>query len=152
MTTTIPPRQTTEQRRAAHAWSVIAEIVRKYPHRIENGKQIPDKRAKNYGHQLKDLPTRILAAGLGQTLAFLWAKRDEQTEELLRRLSDWVLDKRPNAGSTKAVPEPQALIRAIIADSADAMLLRRATEESLAYLQWLKRFAEAEGLTKGDDA
>ena len=29
--------------------------------------------------------------------------------------------------------------------------LRDATEEAVAHLQWLKRFAEAEGLTAGDN-
>ena len=30
----------------------------------------------------------------------------------------------------------------------DSNFLRRATDETLAYLQWLNRFAEAEGLTE----
>jgi len=145
-TTANPLRQTLDQRRAAHAWKAIVETLGKYP--------LPDKRAKAYGQQVKDLPTRILASGLGQALAFRWAKKDKDgtTEELLKHLSDWVLDKRQNASSTAAVPVPQSLLRAIIVDNADAMFLRRATEESIAYLQWLKRFAEAEGLTEGDNS
>ena len=149
--TTTTPRPTTDQRRAAHAWKAIEAILRKYPHRLRNGKQVPHDKAKKYGHQVKDLPTRILASGLGQAIAFRWAKRDEQTEDLLRHLSDWVLDKRSNERSTKSEPEPQALIRKLVADDTDAMFLRRATEEAIAYLQWLKRFAEAEGLTEGDN-
>jgi CRISPR/Cas system CMR-associated protein Cmr5 small subunit len=59
-----------------------------------------------------------------------------------------VLDKRANDKSTKPEPEPQALIRKLVADDTDSMFLRRATEEAVAYLQWLKRVAEAERLTE----
>jgi CRISPR-associated protein Cmr5 len=152
MTDTNRSCQTTEQRRAAHAWKAIEAIVRQYPHRTENGKRLADPNAKKYGQLVKDLPTRILASGLGQAIAFRWAKRDQQTEVLLQHLGDWVLDKRNNDKSTKPEPQPQALIRKLVADDTDAMFLRRATEEAIAYLQWLKRFAEAEGLTEGDNS
>ena len=50
---------------------------------------------------------------------------------------------------------PQAktvdLLERIVKGNSD--FLRRATDEVLAYLVWLKRFAEAEGLTdEGEDA
>jgi len=147
-------RQTTDQRRAAHAWKKIEWVLAKWPHRVDKGKRFPDPKAKEYGQLVKDLPTRVLASGLGQALAFRWAKgrEDEQTLGLLSHLGDWVLDKRKNPASTAPEPKPQALIRKLVADNADAAFLRRATEESIAYLQWLKRFAEAEGLTEGDNS
>jgi CRISPR-associated protein Cmr5 len=121
---------------------------------MENGQRVADPNAKKYGQLVKDLPTRILASGLGQAIAFRWAKGkdDEHTRALLQHLGDWVLDKRANDKSTKPEPQPQALIQKLIADDTDAMFLRRATEEAIAYLQWLKRFAEAEGLTEGDNS
>jgi CRISPR-associated protein Cmr5 len=150
---TIKPRQTTEQRRAAHAWNKVRWVLAQWPHRIDAGKRVPDRKAKEYSRVVQDLPTRILASGLGQALAFRWAKRkgpeDESTLALLRHVGDWVLDKRKNPTSTAPEPDPQALISRLVAD--DANFLRFATEEAIAYLQWLKRFAEAEELTEGDN-
>lgn len=145
------PRQTIDQRRAAHAWNKIEWVLGKWPHRVENGKRGTDPKAREYGQLVKDLPTRILASGLGQALAFRWAKGkdNEQTLALLQHLGDWVLDKRKNPASTKTEPQPQDLIRKLV--DADATFLRHATEEAIAYLQWLKRFAEAERLTEGDN-
>jgi CRISPR-associated protein Cmr5 len=153
MTTTLnTPRKTTQQRRAEHAWKAIEEVLQKYPLQTRDGKDVPDDNAKVYGRLVRDLPTRILASGLGQALAFRWAKRDKQTEALLQHLGDWLLDKRQNIGSTKPVPQPQELLRKLVAKDSDAMFLRLATEEAIAYLNWLKRFAEAHGLTEGDNS
>src|SRR5262249_40567465 len=87
----------------------------------------------------KKLPNRILAAGLGQALAFLAAKQQKKPslKKLLDNLTDWVLTKRPLRGE-----KPKSLMDSIIYGNSD--FLRRATEETLAYLQWLNRFAEAE--------
>jgi CRISPR-associated protein Cmr5 len=125
-----------EQCRAAHAWEAVQRVKVK-PHK------------KKYGDQAKKLPTRIMAAGLGQALAFLAAK--DYAPELPVDIGDWVLDKRGNPGSTKPALDKHALIKAVMAGSSD--FLRRATDEALAYLQWLNRFAEAEGLTdKAEEA
>ena len=35
-------------------------------------------------------------------------------------------------------------------NSSDSDFLRRATDETIAYLQWLNRFAEAEGPAEGN--
>ena len=53
-------RQTLEQRRANHAWEAIRQILQDYPP--------PSIKGKKYGGQAKKLPTRIMAAGLGQVL------------------------------------------------------------------------------------
>jgi CRISPR-associated protein Cmr5 len=104
------------------------------------------KHAKKFGGQARKLPTRIMASGLGQALAFLKAKG--YAPDLLVELGDWVLDKRSTPGSTKPKPKDDALLQAVIGGHSD--FLRRATDESLAYLQWLTRFAEAAGLTEGE--
>ncbi len=136
-----------DQRRAQHAWERVQEILKKYPPQRKNGRTTPADRAKKIGGQAKKLPMRILASGLGQALAFLRAK--DYAPEVLVALGDWVLDKRSNPDSKKPPPNDKALIEEIIKGSSD--FLRRATDESLAYLQWLNRFAEAEGLTEGED-
>ena len=121
--------QTLDQRRAAHAWEAVQEAKR--------------ERDKEFKGQAKKLPTRIIAAGLGQALAFLHAKG--YSPLLLRVLSDWVLDKRRKPESRAERPADNALIQHILNGTSEE--LRLATGETLAYLQWLTRFADAEGLT-----
>ncbi|MFH1575058.1 MAG: type III-B CRISPR module-associated protein Cmr5 [Acidobacteriota bacterium] len=122
--------QTLDQRRAAHAWSAVQAA--------KSGKNW-----REYRGQAKKLPTRIMTSGLGQALAFLHAKK--YAPELLKDIADWVLDKRRNPENAGEKPDEKALIEAIIQGDSDS--LRRATDETLAYLQWLNRFAEAEGLS-----
>ena len=120
---------TLDQRRAAHAWDVVDAVASR-----------ADKEKKEFGTQAKKLPTRIMAAGLGQALAFLEAQK--YAPELRDALADWIHRRRPSAS---ADPEQKRLVVRIIRGAAD--FLRFATAECLAYLQWLVRFADARGLT-----
>lgn len=136
---TRPGKPTLDQRRARHAWRAITRIKEEFA---------KDK-AKDYAGEAKKLPARILAAGLGSVLAFILAKaqrgtRDEKLHlaRLHEDLTDWVIRERP-----MTAPARDSLLKSII--EADSDFLRRATDETLAYLQWLNRFAEAEGLTEG---
>jgi CRISPR-associated protein Cmr5 len=134
-------RKTLDQRRASHAYDAVQAVKKKYAAKLDQ--------ARKFGGQARKLPTRIIASGLGQALAFLKAK--DYAPDLLIELGDWVLDKRAAAASTRAKPKDDALLLAVIQNSSD--FLRRATDEVLAYLLWLNRFAEAEGLselTEGD--
>lgn len=131
-------RQTLDQRRARHAWDVVQRAKSK-----QEQSQHADKGLNKFGGQAKRLPTRILAAGLGQALAFLKAK--DCTPGLLTELNAWVEQCIPPAPG-----DPQDLLERIIKGDSD--FLRRATDEVLAYLVWLNRFAEAEGLTEGDES
>ena len=119
-----------EQKRAKHAWKTIQTV-----------KQSAD-RIKEFGAQTKKLPVRILTSGLGPSLAFLAAKK--YAPDLQSALNNWIAD-RDWAKSSTATSNPNAsLIQRIIEN--DAEFLRLATNECMAYLQWLVRFAEAEGL------
>ena len=128
------PGPTLDQRRARHAWDAVARI-----------KSEPKARL-SYAREAKRLPVRILTAGLGHALAFLCAKagsgKESANTALLRDVADWVLDKRGNPDSAADRPAPNALIEKIVAG--DATFFRITTDEVLAYLQWLTRFAEAE--------
>ncbi|MGI5939684.1 MAG: type III-B CRISPR module-associated protein Cmr5 [Thermoleophilia bacterium] len=125
--------QSLDQRRAKHAWDVMQAA----------------KTCEDWG-QVKKLPVRILSCGLVQSLAVLNAKG--KSEALLSAIGDWILNKRKNPASTAEPPSPDKFISDIINE--DSIYLRWATNESLAYLQWLVRFAkleaESEGLTSGD--
>jgi CRISPR-associated protein Cmr5 len=118
--------QTLDQQRASHAWELVESVL----------KQGDDKKKKEFGTQAKKLPTRILTAGLGQALAFLEAKG--YAEPLRAGMASWINKRRP-------VPNGERLVVRVIQGDAD--FLRFATAECLAYLQWVVRFADAQGLT-----
>jgi len=132
-----PP--TLDQRRARHAWQAVQDAKQRQGC---HAKQEP----KKFGGQARKLPIRIVASGLGQALAFLKSK--DYAPGLLCEIADWVLDKRIHADSTNEKPGDDALLRHVIDGNSDT--LRRATDEVLAYLAWLNRFAEAEGLTEAE--
>jgi CRISPR-associated protein Cmr5 len=118
--------RTLDQRRAAHAWDVV-----------EKAGGLDEKDKETFAAEAKKLPTRILASGLGQALAFLEAKG---AAPLLREgLSDWLAQRRPPA----AGEEVRLVVRVI---RGDVDFLRFATAESLAYLTWLVRWCEARKL------
>jgi CRISPR-associated protein Cmr5 len=127
--------KTLDQQRAAHAWTVVEQMKGK--------SKEPTREKKEFGTQAKKLPTRIMAAGLGQALAFLHAK--EYAKDLQAALSDWLKIRRP----LKTAEDERLLVRVI---QGDADFQRYATAECLAYLVWLVRFADAAGLTEGQEA
>jgi len=95
---------------------------------------------KKYGSLARKVLTLIQTNGLGQTLAFLRAKgKDDPADAhnvLFKHLSQWTMSQvAPNAGS-------QNLLEWVLQTYSNNY--RWATAEALAYLAWLKRFAEAE--------
>jgi CRISPR-associated protein Cmr5 len=91
-----------------------------------------------YGRQAKRIPAQIQTNGLGQTLAFLRSKGkgrpDSEHQSLYNDLSSWVVVQMGWSNSD--------LLKKVLEN--DSATYRRATAEALAYLIWLKRFAEAE--------
>jgi CRISPR-associated protein Cmr5 len=134
------PAVSLDQCRARHAWKVVDDV--------EKNSKKDD--AKKFGGQARKLPMRIIGSGLGQALAFLKAK--DYAPQLLIALSDWFLYARPGGQGKQPRPNGGALETALLETiiHGDADLLRRATDEVLAYLMWLNRFAEAKGLTEGE--
>jgi CRISPR-associated protein Cmr5 len=134
-TTSTTAEPTLDQRRAKHAWEAVTSFT-------------SPKDAEEYAREAKKLPMRIIAAGLGQALAFLLAKAKDKKPNLKRlheHLTDWVIEKRPLSSAKRKHSLMESLLEG------DAEFLRRATDEVLAYLQWLNRFAEAQGLAEGED-
>lgn len=131
--------QSLDQRRAAHAYHALTKLR----------EQKPDQQ-DDCAREAKKLPIRIMASGLGQALAFLEAKsRDKKPgiEHLLETLADWVLIKLEMSPQIK---ENSVLI-SLMHSANDAQYLRRVTAEVLAYMQWLNRLFEAEGLPHKHD-
>jgi CRISPR-associated protein Cmr5 len=110
----------------------------------------PQDFKKKYGSLARKVPTLVLTNGLGQTLAFLLAKAKRHEPEQKRsveakahdllfvHLSNWVLSQ---VAPSTTVSNGDLLKWVLENDSA---AYRRATLEALAFLTWLKRFAEAE--------
>ncbi|GBD21228.1 hypothetical protein HRbin28_01677 [bacterium HR28] len=127
------PRQslqrTLEQQRAAAAWQCVTAARN-------------TQYAEDYGQLARQAASLVQMHGLGQTLAFLMSKRPKKQNEvnghlqLARDLSRWV--------SQQILGESRDDLREWIASQADVAAYRRATVEALAFLTWLKRFAEAE--------
>lgn len=122
--------QTLEQKRSQHAWKSVQQI------KEELKKE--ELKKKELARHAKKLPMRIKASGLGQALAFLNAKA-EKNNLLHEALTDWIVKER---GIT--AEQSRTLIEVVIKGNSDT--LRRSTEETLAWLEWFNRFAEAEGL------
>ncbi len=128
-------RQQTLQQRAANAWQAIGEVRSKQ-----------DKTRNEYGSLVRGLPALILSDGLGQALAFLKAKAKGDTNTsahglAYRHVSAWVCVQL--VGSAQ-----DDLLELVLKQNSHGY--RQATTEALAYLQWIKRFAEAENWKSAD--
>lgn len=117
-----------EQERAKAAWERVLAVKGK-PH------------AGKYGQLARSAPADIQANGLGQTLAFWNAKGEAHHRALFNDVSNWVRSQFRFSDDT--------LLEWII-NTADTDGYRRATAEAIAFLIWLKRFAEAELPKEGE--
>ena len=118
-------KKTLEQARALAAWN-FNQSLRQSPKR-EDTKRLA-----------KQLPVRIMSAGLGHALAFT---KQKGGDELLADISAWVAQRLKPTASSAGKSKPDIIERII---HGDADFLRRATDEILAYLIWINRFAEAD--------
>ncbi len=126
--------RTLEQQRAEAAWECINEVK-------------SQSWASNYRSIATKAPSLILTNGLGQTLAFLRSKSKRESEQqtqqgaenehaaLYQHISRWIKQR-------LGIPK-EDLLEWITTD-ANSQQYRLATAEALAFLTWLKRFAEAE--------
>ncbi len=124
--------QTLEQKRAKHA--------------LEKIKAVKQDKADDYVRHVKALPAAILMNGLGQALATELAsgKNDNDPHRLLaNHVSEWLLSKEANTKYASEGPRADAtsLLDQITARDQDAYLW--AQTEAIAYVTWLKKFANA---------
>lgn len=126
--------QSVAQRRAAHALACVEKHI--------------DKSYGNYANYVESLPATILMNGLGQAAATLLSKAEGRLTEphglLYADLQSWL------CGDDAAAPYPNApnLMKAIVEREQRDYLY--AQVEALAWLVWLKKFANAY-LKKGDN-
>jgi CRISPR-associated protein Cmr5 len=134
-------QQSLEQKRAAEAWKFVEEIEK-----FEDGDKGKDIR-KKYGSLAHKAPADIQIGGLAQTLAFWKAKstpkeRGKETseniahEKILSHISLWVTGK-------DGMDLGEIDFLNWLVNKAETSQYRRATAETLAFLVWVKRFAES---------
>lgn len=132
-------QRTLEQKRAAAAWDYIHQITDP-----KEDKAIQDK----YKTLANKAPADIQTSGLGQTIAFWKAKgKAEQGKEpnaekiahqkILAHLTKWLKSKDALGLQADDLVE-------WVSKTADVNDYRRATTEAIAFLIWLKRFAESD--------
>lgn len=121
-------RQTLSQQRAQAAWN-----------------HTPPSVSDAYLSLVRGASADIEVSGLGQTLAFYLSKNREEHQALIQYLTEWLLEQGPTAHLRTRAPAhtaPTARLMAAIQNGSSADY-RRLRTECLAYLGWLKRFAEA---------
>lgn len=122
-----------EQERANMAWECVSKVKN-------------TNYEKEYRQLARSAPADIQSNGLGQTLAFFRARGFENGNpkknganehyQLLAHISNWI--------RKQVAPSESEDIVEWIATQATTSDYRRATAETIAFLNWLKRFAEAE--------
>lgn len=116
--------------RAKIAWGWVEQVLSRFSG--ESG----DKAQKRYGTLARKLPALLQVSGLGQTLAFLFAKsrQGESAEGLLfSQFAGHLRD--------RLQLRPEGDFMYAVLDLTPAAY-RAATQEALAVADWLKRFAE----------
>ncbi len=134
-------RRTIDQERAQSAWEAVRKVS-------QQKQEIRDK----YRSLVRGFAADVMTHGLGQALAFLRAKSGGSRKKgkdanaahdmLYWHISKWVTKQMRWKNYTDE--KNGGLLHAIIAEECTSADYRRATTETLAYVEWLKRFAEAE--------
>ncbi len=124
--------QTLEQKRAKHALDQVKALQKEEP--------------GNYLSYVNALPAAILMNGLGQALATERAASDPAHHKLARHVSEWLLSLEAHTRYAPVSDEArldaaQWLLIRIVAGDQDAYLW--AQTEAIAYVTWLKKFANA---------
>lgn len=155
--------RTIEQRRADFAWINVSKAheqakqkaeAEQHTARDERVKQIRKALEdfagggknfkKSYSSLARSIPALLQTDGLGQTLAFLRAKGKDKGWDahtrLYEHLSDWVV--RQLRERNINLQDQNDLLGVVC--KLDSRVYRMAVVEALAYLRWIKRFAEAE--------
>jgi CRISPR-associated protein Cmr5 len=119
-----------ERGRAEFAYKCVSEAIN----------TLEGKKKKEYRSYTRKIPTMILTNGLGQTLAFIVAKRENGNayDLIYKQLTEYM-----KSESTVRIQMPknkEDLLEWVI--FCDSQKYRYITEELLAFLNWLKRLAE----------
>ena len=110
-----------EQERAAFAW-----------------KQAQEHWSSDYTNLAKSAPALIMNNGLMQTLAFYKGKRKQHHSSLLDDICCWLAEQGFSNDNKAGFSEVMSFLH-----GTDSSKYRRATEEALALLRWIRQFGPA---------
>ena len=136
---------TREQQRAQHALRSVNQVQERLANAGSDEKE--QKKAKKFRDEYKSyaesLPANIVMNGLGQacTMLLAQAKGKSADQEAHRLLYDHLEDWLRGSDQAAVYPPDQNLVKAVISHGQREYV--RAQFESLAYLNWLKKFAQA---------
>ena len=138
----LPPQNTAGQRYAKSAWQTISRVKDEAKKQQDPAKE-REEQAK-FSRHAKQMPMRIITSGLGPAYAFVRAKasKNQILENLCSAVSDQV------SQDLGVYDEEKDLLQHITEN--DALFLQEATDIAMAYLLWVKRFAEAELVDDSD--
>ncbi|HAY23164.1 MAG TPA: type III-B CRISPR module-associated protein Cmr5 [Desulfobacterales bacterium] len=98
--------------------------------------QIRSETKKEFLSLVQGLPAMILQNGFGQALSFLLAKNNQQHRDAFRIIARW-LEKRGILTTTENVQVMNSI------SNFDQQLYLQSQRETLALLEWVKRYAKA---------
>ncbi|RJQ27277.1 MAG: type III-B CRISPR module-associated protein Cmr5 [Peptococcaceae bacterium] len=107
---------------------------------LEKIKDWGEKGSEEYYRYIAQLPVMIRNNGLGQSLVFLLAKKKAPCKEIYDAINEWLVNKRKvckNVGNDNKI----SLIELLI--NGDRVQYSHAQQETLAFFNWLKMFADA---------
>ena len=133
--------KTLEQMRAENAWLIVKELINKAEQDGEKQKDQNDL----YASYVSSLPANIITIGIGQSLASLLAasqgRKDDPHYLLYKHTQDWLCRDDTAAPYCTTKDHKKNLMDAIISSNQESYKLAQA--ETLAWLEWLKKFAVA---------
>jgi CRISPR-associated protein Cmr5 len=125
--------KTLEQERSNYAFKCISEI---------KGKPFE----KDASSLISKLGTLILTNGLGNTLAFLFAKGKDHHLEVIAIISNWLLrqesQKEPGFKRDNVKVRIEEIMKRLVLDASVEQYMYY-TEETLRLVNWLRRFSDA---------
>ena len=113
--------QTIEQQRAARAQECIAQLKTDI---------------KAYKAVAASFPAMIRMNGLGQALAFIRSRKADEYQQVYGHVSKWLCQ-----GPRGVFPGAQDALAELVVR--DAATYRQAETETIAFMVWIKRYAEA---------
>jgi CRISPR-associated protein Cmr5 len=126
-----------ESGRAKFAWECVNQLIQQW--NDENSK----KKLKEYRSYTQKIPMYIKTNGLGATLAFMLSKKDKEAyQKLGQQITEWLKQAPTKIIDLKDVEDDnfESLVNIVI--SLNSPGYRALTIEVLAFLNWLKRFAD----------
>lgn len=119
-----------EKGRAEFAYKCVKEAI----------ERLDERKKKDYRSYVRKIPQMILSNGLGQTIAFIYAKKEngDAYDLIYKQFTDYL--KSEATMRIRMSDNENELVKWVISLNSYDYLY--ATEEILAFLGWLKKFAE----------